>query len=154
MAESSTFSRLTTTVSDALLAPLIALPNIGLAAINATVGGTARLAESAAKVATGTSLGTLAEAAEDFSRRVADRALEAAKESTEMATEAVARITGRGGDESANTLLARTLLERTTAIGALPLTAAVDAVGRRARSKPCATPARGPGSCSPDSSTR
>ena len=128
MAESPMFSRLTNTVNDALLAPLIALPNIGLAAINATVGGTARLAESAARVASGTSLGTLAEAAEDLSKRVADRALDAAKESTEMATDAVAKIIGGGGDESANTLLARTLLERTTATGALPLAAAVDAV--------------------------
>ncbi len=128
MAEPFVFSRLTTAANDALLAPLIALPNLGLAAVNATVGGTARLAESAAKAVTGAGLGTLADAAEDFSRRVADRALDAAKESTEMATDAVGRLMGAGGDLSANTLLARTLLERTTATGALPLAAAVDAV--------------------------
>ena len=75
MAASSTFSRLTTTVNDAFLAPLIALPNLGLAAINATVGGSARLAESAARAASDAGLGAFAEAVEDVSRRVADRAL-------------------------------------------------------------------------------
>ncbi len=127
MAESS-FSRLANRVGDVFLAPLIAVPNIGLAALNATVGGTARVAGSAVRVATGTRLGSIGEAAEDLSRRVADRAFDAARESTEMATDAVARITGGGGEESANTLLARTLLERATAAGLLPLTAAADAV--------------------------
>ena len=128
MAASSTFSRLTTTANDAFLAPLIALPNLGLAAINATVGGSARLAESAARAASDAGLGAFAEAVEDVSRRVADRALDAARESSGMVTEAVGKLVGSGGERSANTLLARTLLERTTATGAQPLAAAVDAV--------------------------
>ena len=127
MAPSSTLSRLTAAANDAFLAPLIALPNLGLAAVNAAVGGTARLAEAAAKAGSDAGLGVVAEAAEDFSRRLADRAVDAARTSTEMASDAVGRLVGKGGELSANTLLARTLLERTTATGALPLAAAVDA---------------------------
>jgi hypothetical protein len=114
------------TANDTFLAPFVAFPSLGLAAVNATVGAAARLAERAVQ-ATGGVFGTTGEFAEQFSRRVADRTLDAAKVSTDIARQALGNAAGRRDGPNSNELLATTVLDKTTATAALPLFVAWDA---------------------------
>jgi hypothetical protein len=111
--------------NDVFLAPLVAFPSLGLAAVNATVGTAARLAERAAQ-ATGGAFGTPGRFAEDLSRRVADRTLDAARESADIAFQAIGNATGRPAGRSSNELLSTTVLDKSTATAALPLFIAWD----------------------------
>jgi hypothetical protein len=109
------------------LAPFVAFPSLGLAAVNATVGATARLAERAVQ-ATGGVFGTTGTFAEQFSRRVADRTLDAAKESTNIALQAIGNATGRTDGPNSNELLATTVLDKGTATAAIPFLIGWDAI--------------------------
>jgi hypothetical protein len=106
--------------NDVLLAPLVVFPNLGLAALNATVGTAARLAEGAAQ-AMGGACGATGRFAEDFSRQVADRALGAARGSVDIALQAIGNAAGRPAAVTSNELLSTTVLDKTTATAALPL---------------------------------
>jgi hypothetical protein len=114
-------------VNDVLLAPLVVLPSLGFAAVNAMVGATARLAERAAQAAAG-ALGTPGQLAERFSERVATRTLAAAKASTDNAVQAVRNAAGARTGPPSNDLLASTALDQATATAALPLSVGWDAV--------------------------
>lgn len=114
-----------------LLAPFVVFPNLGLAAVNAMVGTTARLAERAVQATEG-AFGTSGELAEKVSRRVAERTLGAAKSSMDFvlqATRNAARgMSGEVTGPGSNHLLSQTLIDKTTATAALPLLAGWDAL--------------------------
>ncbi|HVT19302.1 MAG TPA: hypothetical protein VHQ90_24375 [Thermoanaerobaculia bacterium] len=114
--------------NDTLLAPLVVLPSLGMAAVNALVGATARLAAGAVQAAGG-ALGTPGKVAEQFSERVAARTLGAAKESTDTALQAVRNAAGGMAGPGSNQLLSTTFLDKGTATAALPLLIGWDAVG-------------------------
>ena len=113
--------------NDLLLAPFVVFPNLGLAAINGMVGATARLTERAVQ-ATGGAFGIPGAFAERVSGRVADRTLHAAKVSTDFVGQAVRNAAGGMTGPGSNELLAKTVIDKTTATAALPLLTGWDAV--------------------------
>jgi hypothetical protein len=113
--------------NDVLLAPLVVFPNLGLAAVNGMVGATARLTERAVQ-ATGGAFGTSGKFAEQVAERVADRTLHEAKKSTEFVLQAVRNAAGGMTGPGSNHLLAKTVIDKTTATAALPLLVCWDAV--------------------------
>jgi hypothetical protein len=66
--------------------------------------------------------------AEEFSRRVADRTLTVARETTALAVAGAGQAIGQDSARTANALLASTLLEKGTETAVLPLLMAVDGV--------------------------
>ncbi len=112
--------------NDTFLAPFVTLPNLGLAATNASLGVAARLTEQAAQ-ATGGLLGTPGEFAEQVSQRLANRCFKSANDSMDTIRKAIANATGQPSDTGSNQLLSSTLIDKTTATAALPLFVAVDA---------------------------
>jgi hypothetical protein len=125
--DTSGFTAVWRKANDVLLAPFVAFPNLGLAAVNAAVGATARLADVAWQ-ATGGTFGTSGKLAERVSERVAHRTLGAAKASMDIALQAIGNATGRMAGPGSNELLSSTILDKTTATAALPLLIGLDAV--------------------------
>lgn len=107
--------------NNTLLAPFVALPSLGLAATNATVGATARLAEQAVR-ATGDTFGTTGKLARRVSERIADQTFDRARTSIDNAADAIRNASGRPTDRNSNQLLSATVLDQMTATAALPLT--------------------------------
>jgi hypothetical protein len=122
------FGNLASRGNDALLAPFIVFPELGLSAINATVSATARMAAAAARAAGSTGLVPFAALAEEFSSRVADRTLTTAQDATALAVAGARRAIGQDSGPTSNALLASTLLEKGTATAALPLLIVGDGV--------------------------
>jgi hypothetical protein len=121
-------TNLASRANDVFLAPYIVLPEIGLAAINAAVGATARVAAAGARAAGSTGIVPFAEFAEEFSSRVAERALTTAQDAAAVAVAAARQAVGADTGRSANALLASTVLEKGTATAALPVLIAGDGV--------------------------
>jgi hypothetical protein len=113
--------------NDLLLAPFVVFPSLGLAAVNAIVGATARVAGQVAQAAGG-ALGTPGNAAQQFSEQVATRTLNAARDSTDDALQALSNAAGGMAGPTSNELLASTILDGGSATAALPLTIGWDAV--------------------------
>jgi cholesterol oxidase len=122
--------------NDALLAPFIVFPNLGLSALNATVGVTAKVAEATAHAASSTGVVPLAAWAEDFARRVADRTLTSARETAELAVAGTQKPFGLGPARTSNALLSSTWLEKGTETAVLPLLMAVDGMAAIAAGMP------------------
>jgi hypothetical protein len=120
------FANLASRGNDAVLAPFIVFPELGLSAINATVGATAKVAAVAARAAGSTGLVPFAELAEEFSNRVADRTLTAAQDAAALAVAGARKAIGQDSGRTANALLASTVLEKGASTAALPLLVAGD----------------------------
>ncbi len=121
--------------NDTFLAPFVTLPNLGLAATNATIGVAARLTEQATQATNGL-LGTPGEFAGQVSQRLADRCFKSASESMDFARKAIANATGQPTDTGSNQLLSATLIDKTTATAALPLFVAVESARAAAQDVP------------------
>jgi len=126
-ADSGGFADTWRRVNDTVLAPFVVLPNLGLAAVNAVVGATARLAERAVQ-ATGGAFGTAGELAERVSERVAAGTLGAAREAADTALQAMRNAAGGMTGPGSNALLASTVLHEGPATAALPLAIGWDAL--------------------------
>jgi len=115
-------------VNGVALAPLVALPNLGMAAVNAAIGAAARLGERAMQAAGG-ALGTPGKLAQQVSAAVAARSLEAAKDSAAACLQSVRNAGGAMTGPGSNELLASTVLEKGLAMGALPMAMGLDTMG-------------------------
>ena len=110
-------------LNDTLVAPFVVVPNMGFAAVNATIGTVANVIKQAATTAGDMPLGRFCNA---YSGAIADRTLTAANDAASTVTVSLWRALGRETDRTANELLASTVLEKSAATATLPLWIAVD----------------------------
>ena len=99
-------------VSDSLIAPMICISNVGFAAINTVVGGSAWLVQSATQMALNIGFGLPAEISAAGAKQVSDHRFQAARESLEMAVDAGRKLLGNRDDISTNLLLSRTIFDQ------------------------------------------
>jgi hypothetical protein len=112
--------------NDAFLAPFVIIPNMGFAALNATLGTAAKMAEVSAYAVGSAGFGPLAPFVQGFTGRVAHHTLEAAREAGQLAVDGGLTALGRGAGYM-NPLLATTILKEGFIAATFPLQVGLDA---------------------------
>ena len=117
------------------LSPFIVFPNIGAAAVNAAVAAGAGLTLAASRAAARAGV-PLADLAAGTAGRIATRATDALKASSDLVAGGIRAAAGQPAPVSAHALLSRTLIEEPLKASAWPILAVLDAVGAATDTSP------------------